>query len=240
MGKAANRLYENYNYDLETNGELEVIRKLRDHNCEMIFDVGANVGEYSKAVMQEIPNAKIFAFEPVSSTFNQLEANLSGASVKCFNLGLSDHTGTETFYTGARSGHSTTVKSFHSNPTGSIECQVTKGDTFMADQKISAIDFMKLDAEGAEMKILKGFEKAFQLKRIKVCQFEYGMLNIHTLDLLIDFYKFFEERGYLVGKIYPKYVDFRDYEPKHEDFIGPNYLAVDKDSNDLIRILSDN
>jgi hypothetical protein len=28
-----------------------------------------------------------------------------------------------------------------------------------------------------------------------------------------------------VGKIYPDYVDFRDYDLSDEDFLGPNYLA---------------
>ena len=29
-----------------------------------------------------------------------------------------------------------------------------------------------------------------------------------------------------MGKIYPNYVEFRDYKLDHEDFIGQNYLAV--------------
>ena len=32
--------------------------------------------------------------------------------------------------------------------------------------------------------------------------------------------------GYAVGKIYPDYVEFRDYSLDDEDFVGPNYLAV--------------
>ena len=42
-----------------------------------------------------------------------------------------------------------------------------------------------------------------------------------THFLLYDFYEFFETRGYVVGKIYPNYVDFRAYDLNDEDFLGP-------------------
>ena len=42
----------------------------------------------------------------------------------------------------------------------------------------------------------------------------------------------------VVGKIFPSYVDFREYELKDEDFQGPNYLAVRAARADLIALLS--
>ena len=57
-------------------------------------------------------------------------------------------------------------------------------------------------------------------------QFEYGYVNIVAKFLLYDFYKLLEGYGMKIGKIYPDFVDFRDYRYQDEDFIGPNYLAV--------------
>lgn len=68
-------------------------------------------------------------------------------------------------------------------------------------------------------------------------QFEYGYINITTKKLLIDFYNYFESKGYMVGKIFPKYVEFRKYEFKHEDFLGPNFIAVKKTETELIKLL---
>ena len=68
-------------------------------------------------------------------------------------------------------------------------------------------------------------------------QFEYGRTSILTKFLLRDFHEFFEERGYAVGKIFPNYVDFRPYSIDHEDFIGPNFLAVRRERRDWIDLL---
>lgn len=42
---------------------------------------------------------------------------------------------------------------------------------------------------------------------------------------------------YAVGKIYPDYVDFRDYDLGDEDFLGPNYLASQV-GDPMVRTLS--
>ena len=55
---------------------------------------------------------------------------------------------------------------------------------------------------------------------------------------MYDFYEFFTQKNYVVGKIYPNYVDFKDYTLDDENFLGPNYLAVKKEYQDLISALS--
>ena len=64
-------------------------------------------------------------------------------------------------------------------------------------------------------------------------------INISTKKLLLDFYNYFESKGYIVGKIFPKCVEFRKYEFKYEDFLGPNFIAVKKTETDLIKLLSE-
>ena len=76
------------------------------------------------------------------------------------------------------------------------------------------------------------------LRVAHIVQFEYGQVNIITKHLLRDHYAFFEGLGFVVGKIYPKWVEFRDYELRHEDFLGLNYLAVRKERRDLLELLS--
>jgi hypothetical protein len=70
-----------------------------------------------------------------------------------------------------------------------------------------------------------------------VIQFEYGYINITNKKLLIDFYNYFESKNYLLGKIFPKTVEFRKYHFKHEDFLGPNLIAVKKTEHDIINAL---
>ena len=96
----------------------------------------------------------------------------------------------------------------------------------MKKHGITHVDFLKLDVEGAENRVLQGFANALQDRLIDVIQFEYGRANIISKFLLYDFYVLFQKYGYKVGKIYPNYVDFREYSSDDENFLGPNYLAV--------------
>ncbi len=52
--------------------ELEAIRKFLKKDS-VIFDIGANIGWYSLNLSKNVPNGKIFAFEPVPKTYNYLE-----------------------------------------------------------------------------------------------------------------------------------------------------------------------
>jgi hypothetical protein len=41
----------------------------------------------------------------------------------------------------------------------------------------------------------------------------------------------------MLGKVFPKTVEFRKYEFKYEDFLGPNFIAVKKTETELIKLL---
>jgi hypothetical protein len=115
-----------------------------------------------------------------------------------------------------------------------IECDVTTGDDFLSERGIATVDLLKLDLEGGEHLALRGFDRAFRAGgKIRLVQFEYGQVNIITKFLLRDYYEFFRERGYVVGKLYPDFVDFREYRYRDEDFLGPNYVACSADDPGL-------
>jgi len=47
-----------------------------------------------------------------------------------------------------------------------------------------------------------------------------------------------EPLGFKIGKLYPNYVDFKDYSTADEDFLGPNFVAVQKRNAVLIDLLA--
>jgi hypothetical protein len=55
---------------------------------------------------------------------------------------------------------------------------------------------------------------------------------------LKDFYEFLEAYGYLIGKLYPYGVHFKNYSYDDEDFKGPNFIAVHESCDELIELLS--
>ncbi len=242
FGRAMNRIYENRNHRVESNGELTVLKKIAETNPKIIFDGGANQGTYSKLAAELNPEALIYAFEPVETTFQKLESNIHNwglKNIQVTNLGLYSSNQKKEIHLFSSSTHSSLfeLKGVPYDSKSKIEITLVSGDHFMQTENIASIDFLKLDLEGAEYEALLGFEKALASGKIKCIQFEYGYINISAKKLLIDFYELLEKYNYLLGKIYPKYVDFRKYEFKHEDFIGPNFLAVLNSEKELINRL---
>ncbi|HEU4594335.1 MAG TPA: MupA/Atu3671 family FMN-dependent luciferase-like monooxygenase, partial [Pyrinomonadaceae bacterium] len=70
---------------------------LDDGDC--VFDVGANVGFFSLYVNSKRKNLKLFAFEPIPTTFEVLRTNVSlhGLDAKLFNVGVADAAGEARF-----------------------------------------------------------------------------------------------------------------------------------------------
>ena len=240
FGRALNRLYENRNHDINSNGELSVLKKLSKINPSVIFDGGANIGKYSLLVNKLIPDTLIYSFEPVTDTFEILKKNVGEVDkIIPVGRGLYKNTCTKEINIFTSNTHSSLIDiQKGKNKTKEKQMiELIKGDDFMKKNKISEIDFLKLDVEGVEYDAILGFEDHIENGKIKMIQFEYGYINISTKRLLIDFYTYLESKGYLIGKIFPKTVEFRKYELKHEDFIGPNFIAVMKTETELIDLL---
>lgn len=240
FGRSLNRFYENRNHDLQSNGELTLLKKLVKFKPVVIVDGGANIGDYALYASRICPNANIYAFEPVKETFAQLETNTENhPKVIPIQKGLYKDNCSKRINLFSSSEHSTIYNlqglSYDSVKTANIE--LIKGDDFLKENKIDTVDLLKLDLEGAEYDAILGFEETIKDGKVKIIQFEYGYINISTKKLLIDFYKFFESHGYIVGKIFPKNIEFRKYEFKYEDFLGPNHIAIKRSETELIKIL---
>jgi FkbM family methyltransferase len=67
---------------------------------DIVFDVGANIGVFSRFISQEAPNLKIFAFEPIPAIFDCLKSNVSDipAEIKIYDVGLGEKSGSIEFF----------------------------------------------------------------------------------------------------------------------------------------------
>jgi len=219
--------FGNASYKSEHNGERWLIERLRSERFTTILDLGANVGTWATLAAANFPQATIYACEIVPATFNKLrEATSHYPNVRPVLSGFAERTGRMRIrYDPSASAHATYTDYPHSWVGETIDCEVTTGDAFLAEHRIDTVDFLKIDVEGAEHLVLQGLVTALADRRIRFVQFEYGWVNVLTRFLLKDFYDLFGRHGYVVGKIYPDYVEFRDYDLRDEDFLGPNYLA---------------
>lgn len=232
---------ENLDYDATSNGEERLLRVLGQHlEAREVFDVGANVGEWARMARAAFPEARLHCFEILPGTFQQLSEALGRDPAARLNaVGLSDAAEEVTLKVFSQESQLTTMTEFpHELPHERVQASTRTGDDYLAENDIEHVDLLKIDTEGAEPRVLEGFRETLEERRVSVVQFEYGRVNILTHHLLRDFHEFFDRLGYRVGKVFPTHVEFRDYDLSHEDFIGPNFLAVDAARSDLVRALS--
>lgn len=236
--RLSNWLHPRNPYDWRSNGENWLLNQLARFRPSVVFDVGANVGDWSMLARNALPESQLHSFEIVESTYSVLRERLAGnAGVVLNNFGLSDKSGTITMHLYDGTSELTSHVAYPHGRYREVICPVRRGDEYMQERGIERIDFLKIDVEGAEHLVLHGFGAMLEGGQIDVIQFEYGKVNIITHFLLRDFYEFFESRGYLVGKLFPDFVDFRPYELEDEDFLGPNYVAVRKTRTDIVDAL---
>jgi FkbM family methyltransferase len=236
--------YQNINYDHRTNGEKFVLESLaRVYPEALIFDVGAHHGDWSTMASEAVPRGSIHAFEVIPATFAKLrQACARLPRVTLHPFGLSDHDGQMEFAVATgrdelSSGVAGVHGDLHKFAFETVACPVFAGHSFCRRESITQIDFLKLDVEGLEPKILQGFLPMLDRRQIRMIQFEYGQVNLQARFFLGDFYAMLATRGMKLGKIYPNYVDFRDYSFIDDRLEGPNYLAVDSREERLISLL---
>lgn len=234
---------ENMNFNMDQNGELRVLRLLKLIKPRCAFDVGANKGDWSRLMADIYPSCQIHAFEIVPSTFEELRnIAVRYPNIITNNLGLSDNSESITIrYSDLDSSTATAcpikgMKSHELFYTKTIQGEARKAIDYIMENGINIIDFLKVDVEGMDLKVLKGFED--KLKQVRIIQFEYGIFNISSHDLLSDFCDYLDTMGFVVGKIFPGYVDFFVYHFDKENFYGGNYLAVKRGEEEMIRRLS--
>ena len=235
--------YKNFDYRFQSNGELHLLNALKKFPLKTIFDVGANKGEWALAALTRFPHAKIHSFEIVPATFSTLQENLTKyTQVQLNPKGLSNTAAiVEIGFSPGHDGVSTIIHSekIHDIPWQKVVGEVIRGDDYCRSNGIEHIDVLKIDVEGAEPLVIEGLSSMLNQSAVTVVQFEYGLANIYSRFLLKDYYEFFEKRGYIVGKLMPRGVWFKEYHPLDEDFIGPNYVAVLKSRLDVIDAIRD-
>jgi len=134
------------------------------NDCEIIFDVGAS--DYS--IFFKETELEVHYFEPFEKPFGRLlEADIKNKKKYLINKGLSDEKNNLPYYIEGSLYDRNMSKKIIGN------CEVITGIEYCELQKVDKIDFLKIDVEGMETKVLRGFDNF--LSNIKFIQFEYGI-----------------------------------------------------------------
>lgn len=223
------------------NGERRVIECLRAANFRVAFDVGANDGDWTIEALNKWPQCNIHAFEVAPPTFQRLRERIAESPLRsrCVvnGFGLSDRNGNEEMFYFPEHPDLTCDRRRHdSYQTAPFEARLCTGDSYAEGQQIETLDFVKIDVEGAENRVLSGLAGYISRGKVNCLQFEYGAFSIQTRVLLADYYALMAQ-NYWIGKIFPTDVEFRDYDWRMEDFRFANYCCVSKARPDLRKLL---
>jgi len=236
-----NRACGDNNEDMERNGERALVARLQRAlvgQSAVVFDAGANVGNWSARLAPGLhESAALYAFEPVAANFTRLQgvADRLGPMPRLVpvHAALGEVDGEVEIFkyggdlSGAHSVHERDVRAMGTKSSGSEAVQCWRGDTFCRERNIDRIAFVKLDVEGNELAVLRGFSSALAGSRIGAVQFEYCRTWIDARIYLKDAFELLLPLGYALGKLLPDGVQWYDrYDYGLETFQYANFVAA--------------
>ena len=214
-------IYTEENYMKSPIGIEEQLFKFFNKNRELIiFDIGSCDGLDSIKYANYFPNSKIFAFEPISKNVELIKKNIisyNKHNISVFPIALCDKIGKQIFY--LSSGKPEDFKNkddwdFGNKSSSLLEPDKTKevhkwlefNDTeevttstllnFCFNEKISSIDLIHMDVQGAELKVLEGAGSL--LKQIKMIWLEVENITLYkNQPLKEDVEDFMTKNGYV-------------------------------------------
>ena len=132
----------------------------------IVVDVGAHIGTFTLLASKMVGGeGKVIAIEPEMHNFKQLRRNLELNKIKNaipVNIALSDSNGKKDFFVTKGSGCHSFFPMSGEEIIDKIQINVKTLDTLLQELNITKLDLIKIDAEGPELKILKGAEKTLK------------------------------------------------------------------------------
>lgn len=119
----------------------------------VIFDIGANIGAFTRWANARWANAEIICFEPVKSNFQILQKNTSDMNnVQLFNVGIGSSNRKQKIYYGKNNiGEASLFKGNQQIENGE-EVEISNASD------LPACHIMKIDTEGAEIEIIESYK----------------------------------------------------------------------------------
>ena len=169
---------------------------------DTVIDIGAHLGIFSFFLARQVGiNGKVYSFEPTQKTFNALtqtiKYNKLNKIIDARQVAVSDTSGELEFYIYSNSSISN-GNSISSHNTVGTPRKTTVGkiclDDLMVTEKIERLTLIKIDAEGAELDILKGGKKL--------------ITKFHPFITLEVHPKSFDDPQKIMNEIYATIIDY--------------------------------
>lgn len=207
-------------YNPATSEELRRIKLLQYHDIDLVFDIGANKGQYALGIMDAGYKGRIVSFEPLSSAYNMIAKHSSnytnwsvaprcaiGSKKEEIEINIS-----------ANSVSSTLLNMLDSHIEGAPESKI------IGKEKVQVVSldeigpeftlkekniFLKIDVQGFEQEVLKGGVQ--MITQAKGIEMEISLIPLYEGQtwLLPEVLNFMKERGFQMVSIVPAFTDHK-------------------------------
>jgi FkbM family methyltransferase len=133
-----------------------------------VIEIGANQGYFTSLFQKLVGNCgEVHAFEPIPTTFELLKESVSSYPKNCclYNLGTGAENLDSVEFHLPVNDHGQATMSPHASDAWQnqeiqkVICKVVRLDDFEPIKNLAKVDFIKIDAEGAELPSLRGAQK---------------------------------------------------------------------------------
>ncbi len=197
--------YSEYRHSIEA-----VDKKwIQELNIKTVIDVGGGAGQFASKTRKLLPAATIHTFEAIPQSYEFIKNKFAGNSLhKVYNAVLSDRVEQVTFSISSNSGSSSLLEmaDLHKNayPKSSgikqVEYTTTLLDSLIDATTLPQPLMLKLDVQGAELKVLGGAAKILSLAQLVFMEMSFSELY-KGQPLFNEVANYMYERGFQIAGI---------------------------------------
>ena len=196
------------------------VRKLffESHGINVVFDVGANAGQFALQLRESGYRDKIVSFEPLSSAFRKLaEAAQNDSNWQVQHCALGDNEATSEINVSENSWSSSLLEMLPAHAKADPASRYI-GKEFITIQTLDALFssycktdsrvFLKIDTQGFTKKVLEGGQHS--LETIRGLQVEMSLVPLYEGEPLMgELVSFLQSRGFTPIFVFPEFIDNR-------------------------------
>lgn len=182
--------------------EIEELNYIKSQlsNDGVFIDIGANIGIFSLVMAAKSSGIQVHAFDPI-----KLNTNLLSTSIEMNGLTniivnqtcIGDYDGTVEFSLSSDSAYSSILDSGRKLEVKKLQVPIVRLDSYVSNMKITRIDFIKIDVEGAEKLVIEGASNVLctpslrpKLMMIELCDINLKAFKTsvkEVVDLMINY-----------------------------------------------------
>lgn len=221
--RTTKKIFQNFGilirkYNSSTSEDLRRIKLFEHYNIDLVFDIGANIGQYTMGIMDAGYKHKIVSFEPLSSVYSIIEKESKpysnwavaprcaiGAKNEEIEINISANSVSSTLLNMLNSHIDSAPES---KIIGKEKVQVFPLDeiapTYLGNAKNI---FLKIDVQGFEQEVLKGAPE--MIVKAKGIEMEISLVPLYENQtwLLPQILEYMEQKGFVLTSIVPAFTD---------------------------------